>query len=259
MEILVLGLGWQGKYIKEHCESIGISCAATTTSGRDETIQFSYSDELTVEEFLILPRATMVVITFPFPSVNSGKLIMEKYQKVHQMTPNWILFGSTRPFHGTSGNPWADRSGPVRPDVRFQSEEMFLKMGGCVLNLAGLYGGPRILKNWIPKVVLTKEVLASKTSIHLIHGLDVARLVYAVYKKFSTGQRWLVTDLRIYDWWELVLALDDGERIPWVLDLLKENKTRSLPRPYEMLDRCLDSKETWTYFGLLPTQSLYQQ
>jgi hypothetical protein len=129
-------------------------------------------------------------------------------------------------------------------------------MGGCVLNLAGLYGGPRQPKNWIPKVAGTKASLAAKTSIHLIHGLDVARLVIAVNSKFTPGQRWLVTDLRVYDWWDLVLSLDEGERLPWVLELLSESKTKALPRPSEMLDRCLDSKETWVKFGLLPTQSL---
>jgi hypothetical protein len=238
---------------------MGILCTATTTTGRDDTIPFEYSDTLPIEAYLKLPKAEMIVITFPLPSEHSAEVIVQAYNKIHQIAPKWILFGSTRPWHGTSSDPWATRHGPVRPDARYQSEEVMLRMGGCILNLAGLYGGPRQPKNWIPKVASTKASLAVKTSIHLIHGLDVARLVLAVNQKFTPGQRWLVTDLRVYDWWELVLGLDEGERIPWVLELLQENKTKALPRPPELMDRCLDSKETWIHFGLLPTQSLYSK
>lgn len=45
-------------------------------------------------------------------------------------------------------------------------------------------------------------------SLHLIHGDDVARAVLAVHHAFdkAAGQRWLLTDGRIYDWWDLASA-----------------------------------------------------
>lgn len=66
-------------------------------------------------------------------------------------------------------------------------------MGGTVLNLSGLWGGARHPKNWMDRVAATKEQLASKTSLHLIHGLDVARAIIAVHQNFSKakGQRWV--------------------------------------------------------------------
>ena len=42
----------------------------------------------------------------------------------------------------------------------------------------------------------------------MIHGLDVARCILAVVADFdkAEGQRWILTDGRIYDWWDLASA-----------------------------------------------------
>ena len=39
-----------------------------------------------------------------------------------------------------------------------------------------------------------------KTSLHMVHGLDVARAIMAVHDQFSlaAGSRWIVTDGRMY-------------------------------------------------------------
>jgi hypothetical protein len=138
--------------------------------------------------------------------------------------------------------------------------EFFLKTTrGCVLNLAGLWGGIRKPPGWLGRVAATKEDLKQKTSLHLIHGLDVARLVERVMKDFTPGERWLVTDLRVYDWWELVLGWNESgeERKLWVRELMKESGIKSLPRPVDQLDRALDSTHVWHRFQILPEESLY--
>ena len=101
-----------------------------------------------------------------------------------------------------------------------------------------------------------------KKSLHIIHGLDVARLTFAITQDFTPGQRWIVTDMHIYDWYELVLGLDEGDgsedRKQWVQELLAEDeKIQSLPRQVADLDRALDSKEVWMRFKLMPIESLY--
>jgi hypothetical protein len=111
-------------------------------------------------------------------------------------------------------------------------------------------------------VAPTKSALAAKTTLHLIHGLDVARLVLQVTENFTPRQRWLVTDMRVYDWHELVLALDRGDDAPtrrrWLAELLLQHKSRSLPRDIELeAERALDSREVWRHFAILPTESLY--
>ena len=57
-----------------------------------------------------------------------------------------------------------------------------------MLNLAGLWGGERQAKNWIGRVAATKEQLKGKTSLHMVHGEDVARAIIAVHQNFEIGR-----------------------------------------------------------------------
>lgn len=119
----------------------------------------------------------------------------------------------------------------------------------------------------------------SQGSLHLIHGTDVARAILAVHGNFSQaqGQRWILTDCRIYDWWDLVLAwgappstpkaatapqTEEGEKDSpqqkWVRELIDENGVRGLPRRVELLGRALDSTDFWKTFGLGPTKALLE-
>jgi hypothetical protein len=259
IDMLILGLGWQGKFVYDYLKSLKMNVQATTRTGREGTIKWQF-DPLN-PSLDALPKTKCILITFPLPSPDSGKLIKEFYEKAHGLTPNLILYGSTRGWTGNSKSPWCDRHGPVTPDARYQSEEFFLMTGGCVLNLSGLWGGIRDPKGWLDRVAVTKHALKFKRSLHLIHGLDVARLTKAVYDNFTPGERWIVTDMRVYDWWELVLGWEESgdERKEWVRELISESeiKIKSLPRQPELLERCLDSTEVWSKFGLLPLESLY--
>jgi hypothetical protein len=78
-------------------------------------------------------------------------------------------------------------------NTRAIAEDELIALGGCVLNLSGLWGGARQVKHWLDRVADTKEKLASKQSLHMVHGLDVARSIVAVHQQFSkaTGQRWV--------------------------------------------------------------------
>lgn len=61
------------------------------------------------------------------------------------------------------------------------------------MSLSGLWGGDRQPRNWLDRVAPTKEKLAGKTSLHLIHGQDVARSILAVHHHFNlaAGQRFV--------------------------------------------------------------------
>ena len=94
-------------------------------------------------------------------------------------------------------------------------------------------------------------------SIHLIHGLDVARAILAVHAQFdrAAGERWLLTDLRVYDWWDLAAAWgEEGKQARWVRELMQEEGLRALPRSPEVIGRAMDSREFWTMFGLEPVK-----
>lgn len=123
-------------------------------------------------------------------------------------------------------------------------------------------------------------------SIHLIHGLDVARAILAVHNepKKAVNNRWLVTDGRVYvssmllsiepmtdfvfryDWWDLASAWGtggaDGKDKPlrgpqpgWVRELMDEEGVRALPRTPEQLGNALDSREFWNTFNLSPAKA----
>lgn len=73
----------------------------------------------------------------------------------------------------------------------------------------------------------------------MIHGVDVARAILAVHRNGKwdeKGERWLLTDMRVYDWWDLASAWGDGgrggghgapvtgEQPKWVIELMQKNK-----------------------------------
>lgn len=113
----------------------------------------------------------------------------------------------------------------------------------------------------------------------MIHGIDVARAILAVHTNFSKaqGQRWILTDGRVYDWWDLasawsstplkqpaeicdkqessVSAIDRGPQAKWVRELMTEMGIRALPRNVEFLGRALDSRDFWDEFDLSPTRA----
>ncbi len=71
------------------------------------------------------------------------------------------------------------------------AEDELLALGGCVMNLSGLWGGTRQPREWIDRVARTKEQLGATTSLHMIHGEDVARAILAVSQSFTKGERWV--------------------------------------------------------------------
>jgi hypothetical protein len=118
----------------------------------------------------------------------------------------------------------------------------------------------------------------------MIHGLDVSRAILAVHADFSkaNGQRWILTDGRVYDWWDLASAwgsgsspstsavgasvqnLDNqevgneegrGAQPRWIRELMQEQDVRALPRNIERLGRALDSLDFWCQFGLSPVKA----
>ena len=253
-DLLILGLGWTGQYVYNDCIKNDIQVKATTTTGRDNTIKFAFTTETTIEEIEQLPRAQSIIITFKITETSSIEKLVSGLSLGQDEMPKMILLGSTRPWNPIDGN-WCDINHPT-PDERFIVEQQFLTMGGCVLNLAGLFGGLRQPKNWISRVASSKEQLGLKKSLHLIHGRDISRLVLAVFKKF-VNQRFLVTDMRIYDWLEIVLLFGNNEQKGWGLEIIKEDGIRSVPREHQLLERCIDGTQIWNHFDLLPLESLY--
>jgi len=134
-----------------------------------------------------------------------------------------------------------------------------------ILNLAGLWGNGRSVRNFMSRVIKDKESLRNKNALYMVAGEDVSQVCLAVHRQWkkAAGERWLVCDLRTYDWWELAsrygnngLAEKDknvfGPEPQWALELMIENGIRALPRTPEELGRGYDATELWSTFGIVP-------
>ncbi|KAH7336694.1 hypothetical protein BKA65DRAFT_553331 [Rhexocercosporidium sp. MPI-PUGE-AT-0058] len=299
VDMLILGAGWTSNFLIPLLKSQNITHVATTTTGRDGTLKFQFSlpdkddQEPDLKPYSALPAAKTVLITFPLRGAEETKYLVASYYKTHSNSPNaastsdsvfglsgnesesktnpaFIQLGSTGLWTIPSQPTWVTRHSPHNTsDTRAQAEDALLSLGGCVLDLAGLWGGERNARNWIDRVAATKEVLATKKSLHMIHGLDVARGIVAVHEKWemARGQRFMLTDLMVYDWWDLILGfageldVENGnsqraqKQIKWIRELMQEQGVRALPRDMETLGRCYDSREFWETFGIMPTRS----
>ena len=221
-----------------------------------------------------MPLAKNVLVTFPLTGSGQSKTVVEGYGKAHSGKPGGIGFiqlGSTGIWQIPQDSIWTTRHSPYDTNnKRAIAEDELLELGGCVLNLAGLWGGPRDPKTFVDRVAKTRDEVKSKKSLHMIHGLDVARAIVAVTGHWSAakGQRWMLTDGFVYDWYALFEGWADAknaddssvDRQPsdqarWVRELMHEEEVRVLPRSYEALGRCYDSREFWDTFKLTPLKA----
>lgn len=255
VDLLILGAGWTSTFLLPQLDSHHISHAATTRAGSPTTIPWTFDPATTdPAAYARLPSATTVLITFPITAEGGTKRLVDLYTLTHAPA-HFIQLGTTSVWdaHGVS-----NRHTPVSTDhPRGREEAALLAAGGCVLNLSGLWGGVRSPKSWVGRVADTKEKLKGKESLHLVHGEDVARAVVAVHLAWekAEGQRWLLTDMRSYDWWDLALGWG-GVAAGWALELMKEAGEGVLPRGLEKRGRALDSREFWSVFGIRPERSL---
>ncbi|KAJ5047067.1 uncharacterized protein L3040_002911 [Drepanopeziza brunnea f. sp. 'multigermtubi'] len=284
VEILILGAGWTSTFLIPLLAAQKISHAATTTTGRDGTYRFKFTfppssspDRDDDDEggngaqYRALPTAKTVLITFPLRGAAQTAALVDAYVHSHShVSVNFVQLGSTGIWTVPGQERWVTRRSRYdAADARGQAEDELLRRGGSVLDLAGLWGGERNAIHWIDRVAPTKEVLKGKGSLHMVHGVDVARAIVAVHRDFgkAAGERWMLTDLQVYDWWSLVLGFageldaqnDNDERakkqIQWIGELMEEENVRALPRDMETLGRCYDTREFWKTFGIMPTRS----
>ncbi|KAF2686858.1 hypothetical protein K458DRAFT_416197 [Lentithecium fluviatile CBS 122367] len=270
VDLLILGAGWTSTFLVPRLETENISHAETTTTGRDGTIPFKFdADSADEEPYKNLPSAHTVLVTFPLIGPGQSKHLVSLYQKTHQsitsQTRRWIQLGSTGIFSKIGG--WNDESSAYdTEDKRAVAEDELRDFaGGCILNLAGLYGGTRQPRNFAPRLVKEKDDIRKRKAVHFVHGDDVARAIVATHRKFLPGKRWIVADLRVYDWYDLFLTLsataEDGtaeeeskreQMREWVGELMVEEGIKALPRDTETLGRKLDSRGFWKYHGVWP-------
>ncbi|MCJ1284357.1 hypothetical protein MMC26_003688, partial [Xylographa opegraphella] len=234
--ILILGAGWTSTFLIPLLEARQISHAATSTTGRPGTLPFKFDPSSpSLEPYHFLPSANTILITFPLKGPHQSTHLLSLYRDSHpDATPNWIQLGSTGIFQIADQELWVTRHSTYdRENARAVAEDELLALGGCVLNLSGLWGGTRQPRDFVKRVVASKEQLKGKSSLHMVHGMDVARAVVALHERFTKGERWMLTDMLVYDWWALILGWGErgskgkdedaeGPLLGWVRELMVE-------------------------------------
>ncbi|CAJ2500829.1 Uu.00g036820.m01.CDS01 [Anthostomella pinea] len=278
VSLLILGAGWTSTFLIPLLEREKIKHAATTTDGRDGTIPFKFdpgSDD--PSQFDALPDAKTVLITFPLKGTGPAAQLVKMYSASHQggNKPNFIQLGVTSVWTALT---WQDENSPYdQQNARAVAEdELMGSAKASVLSLAGLYGAARQPKDWVDRVVKTKEDLRNKGALHVVHGVDVARAIVALHRNFTPGKRWLLCDMHVYDWWDLVQdwaiqtlhaaeygqpgivseakAMRQKELLSWVGELMMEEGVRALPRDTASVGRRLDGRGFWHKMGIWPSQ-----
>ncbi|TKA62257.1 hypothetical protein B0A55_11469 [Friedmanniomyces simplex] len=284
LDILILGAGWTSTFLIPLLRTHKLSFAATTRDGRtvagSQTTPWTFDPDETSQsrernQFSNLPLAKYVLITFPLTSAQQSKTLVNGYLETHDKTPtpaHFIQLGSTGIWQIPQKTLWVSRRSPYdTKNARAIAEDEVLSLGGCVLNLAGLWGGSRDPKTWVGRVAKTKEDVKNKKSLHMVHGLDVARAIVAVTSDWekAKGQRWMLTDGFVYDWWALMVGWADvknanegnavagepSEQARWAFELMGEEKVWALPRSMGALGRCYFGREFWDTFGLVPLKA----
>lgn len=277
LDLLILGAGWTSTFLIPIARSRKLKFAATTRDGREvadsETIKWSFDPKGDASQFSKLPLAKNVLITFPLNGEGQSKTLVYGYNEVWKNRlpdggVHYIQLGSTGVWQIAEQSCWISRKSPYDvSNSRAIAEDELISLGGCSLNLAGLWGGPRDPRNWVDRVAKTKEDVKGKKSLHMVHGVDVARGILGVMADWNAakGQRWMLTDGFVYDWWGLFAGWadvknekDDPEPLDqakWVYELMREENVKALPRSMEALGRCYDSREFWSTFGLAPVKA----
>lgn len=221
VQLLLLGSGWTGNFLLPLLDAQGISYAYTSRTGTrhrhaaQDPITFSTATDegegasSSITGLNALPSADNIVVVFPLRSPESVTRLVEAYESAHPGgSARWIALGSSgawgKGVHTSASPP----STPMSP--RAESEAALLALDSssssssssnrrtAVLNLTGLYDDEiRLPANFAKRVGDSKDKLAGKTSLHLIHGRDLARAVVALAQSSSTaavwGKRWIVS------------------------------------------------------------------
>ncbi|PSK43069.1 hypothetical protein B9Z65_7023 [Elsinoe australis] len=305
IDLLILGAGWTSTFLLPLLSNSNLTFALTTTTGRSidshPSLKFKYDPSASDQSyFSTLPSARYILITFPVKGTTDALKLVDSYLDTHpraQDSVRWIVLGSTGIWQiggryatqqqreeqhklqgGDEGekSPWVDRYTPYdRENDRAIAEEGYMSRGALVLNLSGLWDGEkRDPKHWVERVATTKEAVKGKGALHMVHGVDVGRAIFAVVQaweedrdkdecKRCLGQRWMLTDGFVYDWWALFagwadVGSEDGEpskQSKWVYELMNETGVKALPRSMEQLGRAYDAREFWKTFGLSPLKA----
>ncbi|WP_244939853.1 hypothetical protein [Leptospira adleri] len=213
--VSVFGLGYTGKRIAEKLQALPeISLRSFSAKTRIlGTENFDFSDPDSLEEFSkkVSPKEMELgIVTFPIQKLRDPNRFLEV---LFLSVQNLILLGTTSIYRR---DPDIVESTPLQKDHdRFSLEEEWLRRGGMILRLCGIYGPGRNPADWARKGLVKKN----SRQLNLIHGDDVAstlvRLTQLIRKKgFDSLPKVLnLSDNQWHTWKEIFSFLEEHDKI----------------------------------------------
>ena len=103
VDVLSLGFGWTGTFLKSELEARKVSFACTTREGvTGGSIKFDFDPQSKdAKQYARLPLAKTVVLIFPIMESSGHKTLIDLYNETHPeafKSTQWIQLGSTSAF-----------------------------------------------------------------------------------------------------------------------------------------------------------------
>ncbi|MCB0376948.1 MAG: hypothetical protein KDD33_00520 [Bdellovibrionales bacterium] len=194
--ILILGLGYTGRFLLQTRPQEWLSTQVLTTSrSQGQNFVFDLLDESTWDH---LPPVAGTIITFPLEPFAKAKSFFDK--KKNDLG-RIVIMGSTSCLQIDEEGQRVNEDCPITPSLDRVEAELYFKSQGAMLVLAsGIYGPGRNPIDWVKK----GWVGPSEKYLNLIHGEDLARILWAALKMGQPGTTYLASDGHPHSWKKLI-------------------------------------------------------
>lgn len=205
---LIMGAGWVGSRLATQLAESGANVAVTNRPSSIEKTKPLYFRPVTMpskvkprilfevndkETWVNLPPPSeydSVVVTFPLASENCKDLFDEYLAHV----PNVMCYSSTSIYQVDTPGQHVDETTTLKPTLRAQTEEHFLKNGATILTISGIFGeprGPRGVCACLTAYSSAGGALNGRSNINMVHVGDIlaASLACLDAPQKSKGQR----------------------------------------------------------------------
>ncbi|XDD51328.1 hypothetical protein AB3N59_06095 [Leptospira sp. WS92.C1] len=215
MRVSVFGLGYTGIRIYESLKSLPNfrleTFSATTKVEGTQAFDFSNQDSLSSFQNQFGKNVfDLGIVTFPIQKLSQRNRFLDI---LFSASKNLILLGTTSIYRRV---PDITETTPLLTDhERFETEEEWLRRGGKLLRLCGIYGPGRNPADWARRGLVKK----SSRQLNLIHGNDVAVAVCLLTEKIrkegfvAIPNRLNLSDHQWHTWKEIFSFLEEHEKI----------------------------------------------
>ncbi|ALE40321.1 hypothetical protein KQY10_05305 [Leptospira interrogans] len=215
MKVGIFGLGYTGVRIADLLKSqtgIELNTFSANTQIKG-TLIFDFSNAVVLKQFsekFSKNSFDLSLVTFPVQKLSDPTAFLDV---LFSVSKNSILLGTTSIYKRI---PDIIESTPILKDHdRFVVETDWLRRGGKILRLCGIYGPLRNPADWIRKGLVKKN----SRQLNLIHGDDVALTISLLIQKIQTAGWDMIpnvlnlSDNQWHTWKEIFSFLEEHNKI----------------------------------------------